>query len=92
MFQWVYDLTKNSELSWLNALNDGKSVLHRMDSRWRILQRVQETLSCAIFKKKKIRVNPANSMQHGVCQTCAAGFKSQSGHFSRADVYWICYL
>ena len=24
MFRWVYDLTNNSEFSWLNALNDGE--------------------------------------------------------------------
>jgi hypothetical protein len=36
MFRWVYDLTNNSELLWLNALNDGKSVLHRIDARWRL--------------------------------------------------------
>jgi hypothetical protein len=24
MFRWVYDLAKKSELSWLNAMNDGK--------------------------------------------------------------------
>ncbi|KAI0276654.1 hypothetical protein BGY98DRAFT_1177619 [Russula aff. rugulosa BPL654] len=29
MFRWVYDLTNDSELSWVNALNNGKSVLHR---------------------------------------------------------------
>jgi hypothetical protein len=29
MFRWVYDLTNNSQLSWLNVLYNGKSVPYR---------------------------------------------------------------